>query len=61
MAAEILPDNRVSTPHTKTHVNGEHENDRTSFSSDAPQTGVKNIELVSQTWTQSSLVVAYLG
>ena len=37
------------------------EDDSSSIISDAPQAGVKNIEAVSQTWTQSSLIVAYLG
>ncbi|CAF9933023.1 hypothetical protein IMSHALPRED_009041 [Imshaugia aleurites] len=41
----------------------EHENDQSSSSSnaDATQTGVENIEAVSRTWTQSSLIAAYLG
>ena len=37
------------------------EYDRASFSSDETQTGVKNIEAVSQTWTQWSLIAAYVG
>ena len=32
-----------------------------SFVSDDAQTGVKGIEAISQTWTQSSLITAYLG
>lgn len=42
-------------------MNGEHEDDQSSLASDATQTGVKNIEAVSQTWTQWSLIAAYLG
>ena len=42
-------------------VNVEHEDDQSSMNSDATQTGVKNIEAVSQAWTQSSLIAAYLG
>ncbi|KAM0796047.1 hypothetical protein BDR22DRAFT_812634 [Usnea florida] len=37
------------------------EDDSSSVISDVPQAGVKNIEAVSQTWTQSSLIAAYLG
>ena len=32
-----------------------------SFTSDDTQTGVKGIEAISQTWTRSSLIAAYLG
>ena len=39
----------------------EYEHDSASVDSDETQTGVKNIEAVSQTWTQWSLIAAYLG
>ena len=39
----------------------EEEDNHSSIGADATQTGVKNIEAVSQTWTQSSLIAAYLG
>ncbi|KAL2036510.1 hypothetical protein N7G274_010740 [Stereocaulon virgatum] len=39
----------------------EYEYDSASVSSDEAQIGVKNIEAVSQTWTQWSLIAAYLG
>jgi hypothetical protein len=39
----------------------EYEYDSASIKSDETQTGVKNIEAVSQTWTQWSLIAAYLG
>ena len=35
--------------------------DRSSFSSKDAQQGVKGIEAISQTWTQWSLIAAYLG
>ena len=56
-----MPEDNVSAPYNKNHVNVPDEEDRASLSSDATQVGVKNIEAVSQTWTQSSLVAAYLG
>ena len=37
------------------------DDDRSSLSSDNTQNGVKNIEAVSQIWTKSSLISAYLG
>ena len=47
--------------HDKNQIPVEREFDRTSFSSDETQTGVKTVEGVSQTWTQSALIAAYLG
>ena len=44
--------NRSVTPDVESH---------SSIDSDETQTGVKNIEAVSQTWTQLSLIVAYIG
>lgn len=38
-----------------------NEDDRSSLSSGDAQTGVKGIEAISQTWTQWSLIAAYLG
>jgi len=38
-----------------------HADDRSSLSSYEAQTGVKNIEAISQTWTRTSLVAAYVG
>ena len=63
LMAETRPENNLSLPYNKTpdHVDVQHEDDQSSFSSNAAQTGVKNIEVVSQTWTQSSLIAAYLG
>ena len=56
-----MPETNVSPPYTKDPVDVENDEDPVSLSSDATQTGVKNIEIVSQTWTQSSLIAAYLG
>ena len=51
-----------SMPHHDTNqVPLEREFDQASFSSDETQTGVKTAEAVSQTWTQSALIAAYLG
>ena len=47
--------------HDEDEPNVEHEDDRSSLTSNAAQSGVKNIEAVSQTWTQSSLIAAYFG
>lgn len=47
--------------HDQDEPNEDHEDDRSSLTSDVRQSGVKNIEAVSQTWTQSSLIAAYLG
>ena len=47
--------------HDKNQVPVEREFDQASFSSDETQTGVKTVEVVSQTWTQSALIAAYLG
>lgn len=47
--------------HDKNQVPVEREFDQASFSSDETQTGVKTVEAVSQTWTQSALIAAYLG
>ena len=47
--------------HDKNQVPVEREFDQASFSSDDTQTGVKTVEAVSQTWTQSALIAAYLG
>ena len=44
-----------------TYVDEAHEDDGHSLSSDDVQTGVKNIETISQTWTKWSLIFAYLG
>lgn len=51
----------ASSPHDKGQYATEREDDQASFSSDETQTGVKNIEAVSQTWTRYSLIAAYLG
>ena len=47
--------------HDKNQAPVEREFDQASFSSDETQTGVKTVEAVSQTWTQSALIAAYLG
>ena len=47
--------------HDKNQVPVEREFDQGSFSSDETQTGVKTVEVVSQTWTQSALIAAYVG
>ena len=47
--------------HDKNQLPVEREFDQASFSSDETQTGVKTVEAVSQTWTQSALIAAYLG
>ena len=47
--------------HDKNQVPVDREFDQASFSSDETQTGVKTVEAVSQTWTQSALIAAYLG
>ena len=52
---------QIPSHHNKDQLAVEHEHDRASFSSDETQTGVKNIEAVSQTWTQRSLIAAYVG
>ena len=51
----------VAAPLHEDCVDVQREDAQSSSSSDATQTGVKNIEAISQTWTQSSLVAAYLG
>ena len=56
-----MPEASISGPYNKNHINVQGEEDQTSLSSDTTQTGVKNIEAISQTWTQSSLVAAYFG
>lgn len=58
--AETTPDN-VPAQYDADRVNVEQEDDHSSCASDAIQAGVKKIEVVSQTWTQSSLIAAYLG
>lgn len=58
--AEATPE-IVSAHCAEDSVNAELEDGQSSFTSDATQNGVKNIEAVSQTWTQSSLIAAYLG
>lgn len=58
---EAIPPKMFPTHDDQDQVDVEHEDDQSSFTSDATQTGVKNIEAVSQTWTQSSLIAAYLG
>lgn len=52
---------QIPPHHNKDQLAVEHDHDRDLFSSDETQTGVKNIEAVSQTWTQWSLIAAYLG
>ena len=47
--------------HDKNQVPVEREFDQASFSSDETQVGVKTVEAISQTWTQSALIAAYLG
>ena len=51
---------------TVTHVDQNdmqphYADSQSSLSTDDAQAGVKNIEAVSQTWTRSSLILAYLG
>ena len=51
---------------TATHVDQsdapqDYADSQSSLSTDDAQAGVKSIEAVSQTWTQWSLIVAYLG
>ena len=59
--AEVAPGNSLPAHGDQDQISVDHEDDQSSFTSDATQTGVKNIEAVSQTWTQSSLIAAYLG
>lgn len=59
--AEVISEDNVITPYDRNHADAQHEDDQASLSSDATQTGVKNIEVVSQTWTQASLIASYLG
>ncbi|CAD6565954.1 MAG: hypothetical protein ASARMPREDX12_003626 [Alectoria sarmentosa] len=58
--AEATPE-MVPARYAKDQVDVEHVDDQSSLISDATPTGVKNIEAVSQTWTQASLIAAYLG
>ena len=53
------PSTRPS-PKDSTLVNY-HDDDQSSLSSSDDQVGVKNIEVISQTWTKWSLVAAYAG
>ena len=53
------PSTRAS-PKDSTLVNY-HDDDQSSLSSSDDQVGVKNIEVVSQTWTKWSLIAAYAG
>ena len=52
--------NAMSAPDVNQSIS-EREDDRYSLSSEDTQTGVKNIEAISQTWTRWSLITAYLG
>lgn len=58
--SETVADDAASS-HDKNRTVTGYEESQSSLSSDETQTGVKNIELVSQTWTKWSLVAAYLG
>lgn len=58
--SETVADDAASS-HDKNRTVAGYEESQSSLSSDETQTGVKNIELVSQTWTKWSLVAAYLG
>ena len=61
-ASNMAEVSKESMPHhDKNKVHVEREFDQASFSSDETQTGVKTVEAVSQTWTQSALIAAYLG
>ena len=58
----MAEETKESMPHhDKNQLPVEREFDLASFSSDETQTGVKTVEAVSQTWTQSALIAAYLG
>lgn len=61
LVVDAMSENDLSPPYNQSHVDVQHEEDQVSLSSDATQTGVKNIEVISQTWTRSSLIAAYLG
>jgi hypothetical protein len=41
--------------------NVNERSDQSSMTSNDPPAGVKKIEAISQTWTQSSLIAAYVG
>lgn len=51
----------ITSDHPKHPIINDYEDSRSSISSDDTQIGVKNIEAISQTWTKSSLIAAYLG
>jgi hypothetical protein len=57
------PVSDVTREHTKEEAvpSVVHDDDRSSLSSYDAQVGVKNIEAISQTWTQWALISAYLG
>ena len=57
---ESVEDRTSTRPDKDASIAPEVES-RSSISSDESQSGVKNIEAVSQTWTQWSLIVAYVG
>lgn len=60
---EALADHKAATDHKTPNVTeppGYHD-DSSSLSTDETQAGVKNIEVVSQTWSKWALIVAYLG
>ena len=60
--AQIAQDNPATMqPQDKGHAYVRDADDQSSLSSSEPQAGVKNIEAISRTWTQWSLIVAYLG
>ena len=58
---DAIPPKMFPAHDHQARVDVQHEDDQSSLTSDATQTGVKSIEAVSQTWTQSSLIAAYLG
>lgn len=61
---EALADHKAATDHKTpnvTDVPPAYHDDSSSLSTDETQAGVKNIEIVSQTWSKWALIVAYLG
>ena len=56
-----IPSANQSTSLLDDHADDDHADDESSISSSDTQTGVRNIEAVSQTWTKWSLIAAYAG
>lgn len=60
MGKNVLPGTQARAVDGQGYVHDDDDDNRSSLSS-YDQTGVKNIEAISQTWTRWSLICAYIG